>query len=45
MTGEDNLLVVGARRRGDRFGLQPGRVDHTVLHHSLCPLAVVPQRV
>ncbi|MFF5013138.1 universal stress protein [Streptomyces sp. NPDC001165] len=39
-----DLLVIGAHRRGDRFGLQLGRVAHTVLHHSACPVAVVPQR-
>ncbi|MFI1408459.1 universal stress protein [Streptomyces sp. NPDC020707] len=37
-----DLLVVGARRRGGHFGLQLGRVAHTVLHHSACPVAVVP---
>jgi nucleotide-binding universal stress UspA family protein len=39
-----DLLVVGARRRKDRFGLQLGRVTHTVLHHAACPVAVVPER-
>ncbi|MFL1897792.1 universal stress protein [Streptomyces tauricus] len=37
-----DLLVVGARRRGGHFGLQLGRVAHTALHHSACPVAVVP---
>ncbi|WP_128378848.1 universal stress protein [Streptomyces cavernae] len=41
-TGAD-LLVVGARRRRGHLGLQLGRVAHTVLHHSACPVAVVPQ--
>jgi nucleotide-binding universal stress UspA family protein len=41
---EADLLVVGARRRPGRFGLQLGRVAHTVLHHSACPVAVVPER-
>ncbi|MGV9249710.1 universal stress protein [Streptomyces sp. NPDC003710] len=40
-----DLLVVGAQRRADRFGLRIGRVAHTVLHRSACPVAVVPQRV
>jgi nucleotide-binding universal stress UspA family protein len=40
-----DLLVVGAERRGERFGIQLGRVAHTVLHHSACPVAVVPHRV
>ena len=39
-----DLLVVGARRQKGHFGLQLGRVAHTVLHHSACPVAVVPQR-
>ncbi|WP_369244148.1 universal stress protein [Streptomyces sp. R41] len=40
-----DLLVVGAERRHGHFGLQLGRVAHAVLHHSACPVAVVPQRV
>ncbi|GKQ37488.1 universal stress protein [Streptomyces sp. A012304] len=39
-----DLVVVGARRQKQTFGLQLGRVAHTVLHHSACPVAVVPQR-
>lgn len=39
---ESDLLVVGAKRREGRFGLQLGRVAHAVLHHSACPVAVVP---
>ncbi|MFB7596146.1 universal stress protein [Streptomyces sp. NPDC056160] len=39
---EADLLVVGACRRAGHFGLQLGRVAHTVLHHSPCPVAVVP---
>ncbi|MGO4428410.1 universal stress protein, partial [Streptomyces sp. MCAF7] len=31
-------------RRPGHFGLQLGRVAHTLLHHSECPVAVVPQR-
>ncbi|GGY88789.1 universal stress protein [Streptomyces olivaceoviridis] len=42
---EADLLVVGARRRQGRFGLQLGRVAHGVLHHAACPVAVVPERV
>ncbi|MEU2429386.1 universal stress protein [Streptomyces sp. NPDC007861] len=38
-----DLVVVGAHRRQGHFGLQLGRVAHTVLHHSECPVAVVPQ--
>ncbi|MFJ9865691.1 universal stress protein [Streptomyces sp. NPDC101165] len=37
-----DLLVIGARRRLGHFGLQLGRVTHGVLHHAVCPVAVVP---
>ncbi|CAM5242649.1 universal stress protein [Streptomyces aurantiogriseus] len=40
-----DLVVVGAQRRSGHFGLQLGRVAHTLLHHAACPVAVVPQRV
>ncbi|MBG0850788.1 universal stress protein [Streptomyces spinoverrucosus] len=40
-----DLVIVGARRRSGHFGLQLGRVNHTLLHHAACPVAVVPQRV
>ncbi|MCC5477775.1 universal stress protein [Streptomyces barringtoniae] len=40
---EADLLVVGARRRQGRFGLQLGRVAHGVLHQAACPVAVVPE--
>lgn len=39
-----DLLVVGARRRDGLVGLELGRVAHRALHHSVCPVAVVPQR-
>ncbi|WP_406369466.1 universal stress protein [Streptomyces sp. NBC_00647] len=38
-----DLLVVGARRRQGHVGLQLGLVNHAVLHHAPCPIAVVPQ--
>ncbi|MGW5213126.1 universal stress protein [Streptomyces sp. NPDC004051] len=38
---EAGLLVVGRRRPG-RLGTRLGRVAHTVLHHSGCPVVVVP---
>ncbi|WP_327726560.1 universal stress protein [Streptomyces sp. NBC_00487] len=40
---EADLLVVGARRRKRSFGLQLGRVTHGVLHHSACPVVIVPE--
>ncbi|MFG2006210.1 universal stress protein [Spirillospora sp. NPDC048911] len=36
------LVVVGARRRHGPPILAVGRVTHTVLHRSRCPVAVVP---
>ncbi|MGQ5637846.1 MULTISPECIES: universal stress protein [unclassified Streptomyces] len=44
-SAEADLIVVGAQRRHGHFGLQLGRVGHTLLHHSDCPVAVVPQPV
>lgn len=38
-----DLLVIGARRRRGHLGPQLGLVGHTVLHHSECPVVVVPQ--
>ncbi|MFD5258913.1 universal stress protein [Streptomyces bobili] len=40
-----DLLIVGAQRRHGTFGLQLGRVAHTLLHHAQCPVAIVPQQV
>ncbi len=37
------LMVVGAHRRRGHTGLQLGLVNHTVLHHAQCPVAVVPE--
>jgi len=39
-----DLVVIGARRRHGHFGLQLGRVGHTLLHHADCPVAIVPQQ-
>jgi nucleotide-binding universal stress UspA family protein len=41
-SADAGLLVVGADRRHGHIGLQLGRVAHAVLHHSACPVAVVP---
>ncbi|MET8572644.1 universal stress protein [Streptomyces sp. NPDC004783] len=40
---EADLLVVGARRRRGHPGLQLGLINHALLHHAPCPVAVVPQ--
>jgi len=39
-TGDADLVVAGARRRGD--GLRIGPVAHVLLLHAECPVAVVP---
>ncbi|MFD8388705.1 universal stress protein [Streptomyces sp. NPDC059680] len=39
-----DLVVIGARRRSSHFGLELGRVGHTLLHHAQCPVAIVPQQ-
>lgn len=36
------LLVVGRRVRESAVGARIGSVAHAVLHHSVCPVAVVP---
>jgi nucleotide-binding universal stress UspA family protein len=43
-SADADLIVVGAVRRHGHFGLQLGRVAHALLHHSECPVAVIPQR-
>jgi len=42
LSGQADLLVVGAHHRTHRIGLTLGMVNHTVLHHALCPVALVP---
>ena len=36
------LLVVGRRNRPARVGAHTGPVDHAVMHHVRCPVAIVP---
>lgn len=42
-TTASDLVVVGARRPRGGIGMQLGPVNHAVLHHAACPVAVVPQ--
>ncbi|MCZ4124851.1 MULTISPECIES: universal stress protein [Streptomyces] len=37
-----DLLVLGARRRHEHPGLQLGSMNHAMLHHAPCPVAIVP---
>ncbi|MEV6681634.1 universal stress protein [Streptomyces erythrochromogenes] len=41
---EAGLLVVGRRVRDAVLGSRIGSVTHAVLHHAVCPVAVVPHR-
>ena len=41
---EADLLVVAAHRPHGPLGLRLGPIVHAVLHHSHCPVAVVPNR-
>ncbi|KPI05287.1 UspA domain-containing protein [Actinobacteria bacterium OK074] len=41
---EASLVVVGRRVRRGTLGARLGPVTHAVLHHSPCPVAVVPHR-
>ncbi|MGW7406550.1 universal stress protein [Streptomyces sp. NPDC054833] len=43
-SADADLIVIGALRRHGHFGLQLGRAAHALLHHSQCPVAVIPQR-
>ena len=42
LSGQADLLVVGAHHRVRRIGMALGVVNHAVLHHALCPVALVP---
>lgn len=44
LSGQAELLVVGAHHRTHRVGLALGLVNHAVLHHALCPVALIPDR-
>ncbi|MEU2680204.1 universal stress protein [Streptomyces sp. NPDC007107] len=40
-----DLVVVGGRRAQDHVSTTPGRVAHALLHHSHCPVQIVPRGV
>ncbi|MFM9632596.1 MULTISPECIES: universal stress protein [Streptomyces] len=42
-TREAGVVVIGTRRRAGRLGPQFGPVAHALLHHSHCPVVLVPR--
>ncbi|MFF1298461.1 MULTISPECIES: universal stress protein [unclassified Streptomyces] len=42
-TRQAGVVVIGARRRAGRLGPQLGPVAHALLHHSHCPVVLVPK--
>ncbi|WP_353962115.1 universal stress protein [Streptomyces sp. NBC_01285] len=42
VTADADLIVIGSRRRSHPVGSSLGRVTHTVLHHTHCPVGLVP---
>ncbi|HKE50424.1 MAG TPA: universal stress protein [Actinomycetes bacterium] len=42
LSGQAELLVVGAHHRTHRIGSALGGVNHEVLHQALCPVVLVP---
>ncbi|MGW7521863.1 universal stress protein [Streptomyces sp. NPDC054796] len=40
---EADVVVLGVRRARHRLGLQLGPVTHALLHHSHCPVVLVPE--
>ncbi|MFC7303483.1 universal stress protein [Streptomyces monticola] len=41
-SARSDLLVVGAHRRKGHLGMHLGPVNHAVLHHAKCPVALIP---
>ncbi|WP_165989776.1 universal stress protein [Streptomyces sp. YIM 98790] len=41
-TRSADVVVLAAHRRRHRIGMQLGPVTHALLHHSHCPVAVIP---